>query len=143
VSDPDLAGQEKFKTITQTFYKGASGVIFTYDVNSKESFQQITKFWMPQVHTHGGENVRKMLIGNKTDVPNRVVTEQEGKELAERCGMKFFETSALEDVNVTEAFYELVKDIKVTILDKSNGEASGGIKLTTQENNRNQQSSCC
>ena len=52
-----------------------------------------------------------MLVGNKCDLPDRKITEQEGKELASFNNMRFIEMSAKKGVNVMEAFQCLSNDI--------------------------------
>lgn len=37
----DTAGQQRFKTITQTYYRGAMGIILTYAVDDRISFHDI------------------------------------------------------------------------------------------------------
>lgn len=58
---------------------------------------------------HASENVVKVLIGNKCDVSERQVTEEEGKKMAQEMGIEFFEVSAKEDVNIKETFNFLAK----------------------------------
>jgi len=77
----DTAGQERFKTITQTYYKGAMGIILTYACNDRESFNSIAN-WMQQIKTHANEDVCKILVGNKADLPDRQVTFEEGKKVS-------------------------------------------------------------
>lgn len=57
-----------------------------------------------------------MLVGNKCDMESeRQVTFEEGKSLADTFGIKFFETSAKSDINVTEAFFTICKEIQEKI----------------------------
>lgn len=82
----DTAGQERFKTITQTYYKGAMGIIMVYSINDRASFNALEN-WMRQIKTHAAENVIKVLIANKSDCPDRQVSYDEGKKMAESFGV--------------------------------------------------------
>lgn len=64
----------------------------------------------------------KLLIGNKCDVDDRVVETSEGQNIAEQYGIPFFETSAKDNINITEAFEAIAKEIKNKIVatDKNN-----------------------
>eukprot|EP00827_Trimyema_finlayi_P001141 TRINITY_DN1395_c0_g1_i2.p1 TRINITY_DN1395_c0_g1~~TRINITY_DN1395_c0_g1_i2.p1 ORF type:complete len:175 (-),score=82.46 TRINITY_DN1395_c0_g1_i2:13-537(-) len=101
----DTAGQEKFKTITASYYKGAHGVILVYDITSKQSFQDLTN-WLHEIEKHASDQVNKILIGNKCDLQDkREVTMQEAEEFAKQNDMTYLETSAKTSENVQKAFY--------------------------------------
>jgi Ras-related protein Rab-8A len=105
------AGQERFKTITHNYYRGAHGIALVYDVTQQASFDNIRK-WIADVHAHAESSVNIVLIGNKCDLTEKKVVETEkGKELAKEYGIQFFETSAKADINVQEAFTALVKQV--------------------------------
>ena len=109
----DTVGQERFRTFSRTYYKLANGIILTYDITDKNSFLKIPN-WIKQIEANAPKNVKKILVGNKTDkidTLDRVVTEEEGKKLAKDYNMHFFETSAKTGQNVTEAFDCLIKEI--------------------------------
>jgi Ras-related protein Rab-8A len=63
----DTAGQEKFKTITQTYYRGAMGIVLTYAINERETFEDIQN-WVKQIKLHASDSVAKVLVGNKSDI---------------------------------------------------------------------------
>jgi len=87
----DTAGQERFRTITPAYYKGAMGVVICYDISDKATFSNV-EHWIGQINQQGDPAVRKMLIGNKSDLDSnlRQVTSEEGENLAARYNMKFF-----------------------------------------------------
>ena len=122
----DTAGQERFKTITQTYYKGAMGIILSYAVNDRESFQNIEN-WMKQIRQHASEDVCKILVGNKCDMADRCVDYEEGKRLADSYGIKFFETSAKDDLNVNDAFHTIARDIKEKIMSRETKSGDGPV----------------
>ena len=102
----DTAGQERFRTITQTYYKGAMGIILVYDCTEETTFNNISN-WLKQIETHASQGVAKVLVANKTDLPNRVIPTERGQALAEEYGLKFFETSAKTGSNINEMFFEV------------------------------------
>ena len=111
----DTDGQERIRNITQAFYKGAHALIFMYDVTDQNSFKNLSN-WIKQVEAHGEKNLVKVLVGNNCDKLDRVVTEEEGKQLAEDFSIGFFETSHKTDKNVSEVFYYLID-----VIMKANG----------------------
>ena len=86
-------------------------------------------------------NVCKVLVGNKCDKPDRVVSEEEGKKLAEDFNMSFFEASAKTNHNVKEVFDFLTAEILKTNEGKpQNG--SGGKQLNNDKS-KNGKKGCC
>ena len=106
----DTAGQERFRTITKTYYKGSHGIILMYDVTDQNSFKNLRNF-IKQIEANAQTNVAKVLVGNNCDKHDRVVTEEEGKKLADEFNMDFFEVSHRTNQNVSEVFYYLVGEI--------------------------------
>merc|ERR1719479_434835 len=104
----DTAGQERFATITSAYYRGSHGILIAYDVTRRESFDRVQK-WVNQVNVWAPDQTQILLIANKTDLPNRTVSVEEGQELAERLGCQIVETSAKDDVNVDLMFETIVK----------------------------------
>lgn len=107
----DTAGQEKFKTITQTYYRGAMGIVLTYAINERETFEDIQN-WIKQIKMHASDNVVKVLVGNKIDINDRRVSYDEGAQLAADLGVRFFETSAKTGEKIEELFYYMAEEIK-------------------------------
>ena len=100
-----------YTNVPNYYYKRTDGIIITYDISNKGSFEIIKKM-IEDIEIKAIPNVRKILIGNKCDKESeREVTEEEGKKLADEFNMNFFETSAKNDINVKEAFDYLIKDI--------------------------------
>ena len=112
----DTAGQEKYRSIVKTYYKGAMGIILTYAINDRKSFQNVES-WMKQISTNAAQGIIVLLVGNKSDLSERVVEKAEGKRVAESYNISFFETSAKDGENVQEIFHELARQIKNKILE--------------------------
>uniref|UniRef100_A0A8C8CP39 Ras-related protein Rab-35 n=1 Tax=Oncorhynchus tshawytscha TaxID=74940 RepID=A0A8C8CP39_ONCTS len=99
----DTAGQERFRTITSTYYRNTHGVIIVYDVTNPESFVNV-KRWLNEI-TQNCDNVCKILVGNKNDDPSKKqVDSQDAMHFGESVGVRVFETSAKENINVEEMF---------------------------------------
>jgi len=118
----DTAGQERFRTITSSYYRGAHGIIVVYDITEQKSFNNITK-WLKEIDTFAGQNVQKLLVGNKCDLESeRIVSVDQGKNLSNMLTIPFVETSAKDSVNVEQAFIKMAEDIK-----SKTGKKPGGI----------------
>ena len=152
----DTAGQERFKTITTAYYRGAMGILLVYDVTNEQSFASVDN-WMAAIQQHASESVNKVLLGNKADtsgplVSKRVVDTSRGQALAAQHGIRFFETSAKNGINVEESFSTIARDIKARLLDGSGGSSTavggaggaGGIQLgLPPKAARTRTSGCC
>ncbi|XP_068274967.1 ras-related protein Rab-18-B-like isoform X3 [Nyctibius grandis] len=142
----DTAGQERFRTLTPSYYRGAQGVVlggcrermrgtitgFTtslhhhlrhlmYDVTRKDTFAGLES-WLNELEMYTTKsNTVKMLVGNKTDKPDREVERREGLQFARKRSLLFIETSAKTRDGVQHAFEELVIKILQTpgLWDKS------------------------
>ena len=66
----DTAGQESFKSITRSYYRGAAGALLVYDITRKETFNHLTR-WLEEVRQNGNPDITVMLIGNKADLDSR------------------------------------------------------------------------
>ena len=141
----DTAGQERFKTITQTYYKGAMGIIMTFSVNDRSSFNAMEN-WLKQIKTHAAENVVKVLVANKIDCDDRKVSAEEGRKLAQNFGVGYYEVSAKENLNITDMFMAIGREIKEKIL---NGEMDAFInnrsitKNKIQTVKQDKKAKCC
>lgn len=66
----DTAGQESFKSITRSYYRGSICALLVYDVTNRESFENLIK-WLEETKTYANEKITIMLIGNKTDLADK------------------------------------------------------------------------
>lgn len=112
----DTAGQERFRSIVKTYYRNAVGGLLVFDVTNKSSFEN-TEAWLTEARQARGsdENIY-ILVGNKVDqTKNRVVSQEEAEQFANRNKMSYIETSASNGNNVKEAFDMLVEQIMTLI----------------------------
>ena len=80
----DTAGQERFRTITSAYYRGADGIIMVYDVTSQESFDHVSD-WLTEVNRYASEGTCKLLVGNKSDMDDKIVDTTAAKDYADSC----------------------------------------------------------
>ena len=104
----DTAGQERYSSLTKNFYKHAQGIIFVYDVNNKESFQNL-KNWIKNPD-YEKRNVKIIIVGNKIDLKKEISTD-DLKRLANRYSCKYFEVSAKNNINVNSIFESITEEI--------------------------------
>nr|CAB3492652.1 unnamed protein product [Digitaria exilis] len=115
----DTAGQERYRAITSAYYRGAVGALLVYDITKKQTFENIQR-WLRELRDHADSNIVIMMVGNKSDLNHlRSVPEEDGQALAEKEGLSFLETSALEALNVEKAFQTILADIHQIISKKA------------------------
>uniref|UniRef100_A0A3Q3XMI8 Ras-related protein Rab-25 n=1 Tax=Mola mola TaxID=94237 RepID=A0A3Q3XMI8_MOLML len=104
----DTAGLERYRAITSAYYRGAVGALLVYDI-SKHLTYESTERWLKELYEHADPHIVVMLVGNKTDLESlRTVPTDEGRAFAEKKGLMFMETSALDSTNVEAAFNEVL-----------------------------------
>jgi len=87
-------------------WHGTAGALLVFDLTSKESFVRLSD-WTTDLQRYATENVVPMLVGNKCDLPNRVVTNDAAQSFADGCAMVYVEVSALKGTNLDKLFTEL------------------------------------
>jgi small GTP-binding protein len=109
----DTAGQERYRSIARSYLNNAQGIILTFDICDRNSFNEISNFWINFAGTYAKEsNCILILVGTKFDrKENRKVLFSEAKQLANELGVFYFETSSMKNVNVNDMFLHLTKEI--------------------------------
>src|SRR3990167_8470657 len=109
----DTAGQEEYAAMRDSYIRTGQGFILVFAITSRAAFDEITSFREQILRVKDEDSVPMVIAGNKCDLEEeRQVTTAEGKDLAKSFGCPIFETSAKARINVEEAFYELVREIR-------------------------------
>ena len=144
----DTAGEERFRSITQNFMKGADGILYVYDITQKSSFDNL-KTWISQSEEIT-DGFKKIIIGNKSDLEKeRRVPKEALKKFCEERNIKGIEVSAKAGTKITEAFDILTKSIignktkdeiirKYTKIDKARG-----LTIEKQKKKKKGKKKCC
>ena len=163
----DTGGQEKFDSQNRNYYQRADCCLLVYDITNEDSFNQIEEFYVNEINNNCKKDTIVILLGNKTDlVDQRIISQQQGADLAEKNKYIFMETSCEINYNVVDAFEtliittntEMIKKGQVKLnekerlkpFDEEEGEENNEV-LKTQESNKrkktgkrkNQKKKCC
>eukprot|EP00794_Sanderia_malayensis_P009561 gene9561-10549_t len=139
----DSAGQERFRTLTTTYYRGAHGIIIVYDVTDRNTFINCGA-WLSEIERHACEGVLKMIVGNKCDKHDeREVDREAAVSFSEKLGFTFLEASAKDDVNVNRLFMSMAAELKEKLGEpvednKETFKLASGVKLKQDPSSK-----CC
>ncbi|CAF1001382.1 unnamed protein product, partial [Didymodactylos carnosus] len=115
----DTAGQERFRAVTRSYYRGAAGALMVYDITRRATYNHLSG-WLTDARSLTNPNTVIFLIGNKADLDGqREVTYEEAKRFADENDLLFLETSAKTGDNVEDAFIETARKIYQNIQDGS------------------------
>jgi len=112
------------------YMRTGQGFLCVYAITSRSSFDEIASFREQILRVKDKDKVPMIIVGNKCDLESeRQVTTGEGQDLAKSFGAPFMETSAKARINVEEAFYQLVREIRKDL----NGEGKAGGKKSGKD----------
>ena len=146
----DTSGQERYRTIAANYYKNADGILFVYDITNENSLT--FKYWLEQIQEKS--SVKSIILfGNKTDLENgedenysREISLEEGNTVAKEFGLKLFEGSAKQGININEVIEELVgliyKEKKINQGEKKE-DTKQNVQLFANNAKSNKKKKCC
>ena len=107
----DTVGQERFRALPRKYYQNADGVLLLFDVTDEETFMHVND-WIKDVKDNSGKesDVIIYILGNKIDMPERVITKEKAEEFAKSLGLKYFEISCKINMNIPEIMARMIME---------------------------------
>ena len=125
-----------YHTLTKNYYKKCDGIIIVFDITNKESFDKI-HYWVKQIKesTDSNKKINQVIVGNKIDLENeRQITKEEGEKMSSAYSLKYFETSAKENIGINEFMLSIINEIAQEKYDeKKEEETNENITLEKQK----------
>ena len=136
----DTAGQERYNAVNKNLFQKVQGVIIMYDITNRASFENINK-WLYLLSQNVSDKA-KILVGSKLDLSEekRIVTEEEGQNLADKNNMPFYETSSKTGENVEKIFFTLAQNIYENL---SNENINDNASVKIIQNPECKKKGCC
>ncbi|RYH26021.1 GTP-binding protein [archaeon] len=107
----DIAGPERFRTITSAYYRGAHGLLLCFAIADRESFTSASLMWVKEINKYN-PLATVLLIGLKGDLSKqREVSVEEGEQAAQRIGALYCECSSKTGEGVDHVFATMVHSI--------------------------------
>ena len=149
----DTRGQEEYRSLIQTLYRGAGLAILVYAINDMKSFNDISS-WVRQLKNNANPDIILFLVGNKNDLfKERKISLDEGRKYCQDLEFySFCETSAKKGINCQEIFLQAAKLLYLNYnkyisgeIGKQAGKLTGNKKLGKEllEKEKKQKSGCC
>jgi len=106
----DTGGQERFRSLTSSYYRYVDTIFAVFDTTDRKSFTNIP-FWIDEVQTHASETAQIILVGNKIDSEHRIISTEEAEKIAKLYSVRYMETSAKYNLNIEELFSSTIEEI--------------------------------
>ncbi|RKP06782.1 ras protein [Thamnocephalis sphaerospora] len=141
----DTAGQEEYSAMREQYMRSGEGFLLVYSITARNSYEEITTFHQQILRVKDKDHFPMIVVGNKCDLEaERQVSTQEGREIAKQWRCRFIETSAKQKINVDEAFYFLVREIRqFTATSSPNGGAGADGHRADGHQEDNDGCGCC
>ena len=107
----DTVGQERFRALPKKYYQNADGVLLLFDVTKEDTFLHVND-WIKDVKDNSNKenDVVIYILGNKIDMPERVITKEKAEEFSKSLGLKYFEISCKINMNIPEVMARMIME---------------------------------
>ena len=111
----DMAGQERYKSIVNTYYRNGQGIILAFDIANMSSFENLQN-WIDSINKYSPANSVLFIVGTKSDLENdRIVTHEEAKKFANSLNIEYYEVSSKNEYDIEGVFMDIIKKIQIEI----------------------------
>ncbi|MFX1450928.1 MAG: GTP-binding protein [Promethearchaeota archaeon] len=111
----DFGGSDRFAELRPMYYKGLKGVVMIFDLSNRQSFEQLDN-WFNELKPDS-IGAKYIIIGNKSDLPERQVTYEEASQYALKRDTDYFEISAKTGENIAQVFAVLAEKIVGVVIE--------------------------
>ncbi|XP_066559111.1 ras-related protein Rab-7b [Amia ocellicauda] len=140
----DTGGQERFRSVVSTFYKGVDGCILAFDVTDRDSFLEL-EGWRQDIldKTHPPDpSLPFVLLGNKIDMQDRQVSSGDAAQWSEERNIPYLEVSAKDNINVEQAFQTLAGHALIRHKEGLMSYMTDSIKLKPEKTSKKRRKCC-
>ena len=111
----DTCGQERFRSLSKTYFRNSDGIMLLFDLNSPDSFENLNS-WFISIKESGCEDIPLILVGTKCDLECKLSEEDINNFVNKnKIIQNYFRCSAKENIGIDEPFIELGKlVVKIT-----------------------------
>lgn len=143
----DTGGQERFRNICKSYYRGAHGIMLVFDLTDFSSLQRVHEWIRSIDNVIGDKNYKLLLVGNKCeDTRNIYITDNDIQKVVTQFNIEYMQVSAKTTFNVDKSFKILTRDALLVAEANDAGEKIETIKLSNANNRERaaqSQSKCC
>ena len=143
----DTAGEERFRSISISYFRGSNGLLIMYDITKNDTFQNLSD-WLENINSSLGNNddYLVILLGNKLDLVEeeknpRDVEEKDAQEFCEKNNMFWGGECSVKDIsidNLKDMFKSFIEEIYKKV--GSNVKKDESLKIKNKENSKKK---CC
>lgn len=139
----DTQGQERYRSLTISYFRGTHGCILCFDVTNKASFESLDR-WLTDVREYVGKEIPCIIVGTNGHIIDykREVTKEEALWFAVNHGHDLIELKAFDNENV-ESVFDKILEIMISNLDHPHTlQPNGTVKLCDKSNDKKSTCKC-
>ena len=137
----DTAGQERFRSVTQAYYKMGDGFIIVFDLTNQDSLNAVDE-WINNVKDTI-ENPKYIIIGNKDDIKEQIPEENIKKVINKYNNITYIKTSAVKNTNINKTFETMIDIINIEKKNINNATEEIKIEKPNKKGKKDNKSRCC